>query len=225
MGNQGRGQFLKRALMMAWAMLTLFLVFSLALLAHQLTTGGELSFSLPDTPLTGQRGEEDGEYVAPEPVQRREVRLYFAEPDGSGLTAERRRLHLGGEQTDNARRLLEALIEGPESGLAPIAPPSAEVRAVYLHGESELVVDFSRELLQDLPKSATSEALLVHGLVHTLTQSAAQEDGDASVDRLRLLVEGSSPHQSFSTHFDFDDPVRRDRDWESGQPAVDEGNV
>lgn len=211
--------------MMAWAMLTLFLVFSLALLAHQLTTGGELSFSLPDTLLTeSQRGDGE-EYVAPDPVQRRQVRLYFAETDGSGLTAERRRLHLGGEQTDNARRLLEALIEGPESGLAPIAPPSAEVRAVYRYGENELVIDFSRELLQDLPKSATSEALLVHGIVHTLTQSAAQEDGDTPVDRVRVLIEGASPHQSFSTHFDFDDPVRRDRDWESGQPAVDEGNV
>ena len=211
--------------MMAWAMLTLFLVFSLALLAHQLTTGGELSFSLPDTLLTeSQRGDGE-EYVAPDPVQRRQVRLYFAETDGSGLTAERRRLHLGGEQTDNARRLLEALIEGPESGLAPIAPPSAEVRAVYRYGENELVIDFSRELLQDLPKSATSEALLVHGIVHTLTQGAAQENGDTPVDRVRILIEGASPHQSFSTHFDFDDPVRRDRDWESGQPAVDEGNV
>ncbi len=210
--------------MMAWAMLTLFLVFSLVLLAHQLLAGGELSLSLPETPFTDQQARDE-EYVAPDPVQRRQVRLYFAETDGSGLTAERRRIHLGGEQTDNARRLLNALIEGPASGLSPIAPPSAEVRAVYLMGDSELVVDFSRELLQDLPKSATSEALLVHGIVHTLTQGAAQENGDTPVDRVRILIEGASPHQSFSTHFDFDDPVRRDRDWESGQPAVDEGNV
>ena len=210
MSTTERGALVWRGLMVTWAMITLVLLFALALLVYEMFNQGQQPFalSLPEV------GEEEPEFVPTEATVTRDVQLYFIAPDGASLQTEQRRLNYSESTVANCRRALEALIEGPSSDAhTPLMSPQTRVRAVYLLPGGELVIDLTREAVQDLAGSATAEALMVYGLVNTLTQPGIQGGPEARVDRVRILIEGSPPQQVFSGHLDLSAPIGRDTSW------------
>jgi hypothetical protein len=144
-----------------------------------------------------------------------EVLLYFADEDGRLLVPETRRIEYRDSTVENCRQVLEAVIEGSREGLAPVVSEATRVRALYLLDGGELVVDLSRELELGQPKSASSEALMIYGIVNALTQPALRSpsEKDAGVRRVRFLFEGSPPHESFPAHLDLGQPVGPDHRW------------
>lgn len=215
--DQLRRDVLSRFALAVWGLFTLILLFSVILLVNQMIQQGE-------DPLDSLR-TATGEPQAPAPPSgearvasfgEREFPLYFAAPDGTGLRAARGSIEFTESTIENCRHALAALAAGPGEGFTPVMPPETTVRALYLIEGGELVVDFSRELLTPQAKSAGMEALFVYSVVQTLTQPALLAEGAPPIQRVRFLVEGAAPPESFPAHFDLSTPVAPDRRWITG---------
>lgn len=206
-----------RALLSAWAFLTLILFFTVILLAGELIARGQNPLDVafqaeePPPPRSAAASEDSGRAT--------EVPLRFADAEGRLLAVETRRIELTGHVVGNCRAALVELLRGPKEGLTalfpPVSDPAAGVRAVYLVAGGELIVDLAHEVLPDAKiASASSEALLLYGVVNTLTHPALRgADEKETVTRVRFLVDGSPPADTFPIHLDISQPLGPDSQW------------
>lgn len=196
---------LRTAFYSLWGVLTLVLLFTVGFLVMELVQRDqelEATAQVPTGPYPSQSTADAGTGQG--------VQLFFASPTGVFLLAERRNLPLTDRTSENCRRALEALAEGPREGGAPVLAPTTTVRAVYLLQNRELVVDFARDVETDGLNSASAEWLMAQAVVHTLTQPALRGTQDAYVERVRFLFEGSPADEGFPKHITLLDPLRPD---------------
>jgi len=208
-------------LLSVWGLFTLILIFLVILLVSQMLKSGQD----PMDSLRAQPEAEPASQQAARPATalgQREVQLFFADAEGRYLAPQSVAIDITDSTTENCRNALKALILGPRNGGAPVIAPSVQVRALYLLEEGELVVDFSREFISEHArvKSATMESLLVQGVVATLAQGPLQSKGEPAVRRVRILVEGSAPTETFPAHVDLSEPVEPDTLWLSPEPTA-----
>lgn len=210
-----RQDILRKFMISIWAMVTLVLFFSVILLVREMLETGQ-------DPLAALRVASEQETEAmPAPRRQadilgaRELTLYFATSDGRVLAPEIHTIEFSGSTVENCKRALQKLIAGPRDILTPILPATAKIRAMYLLENGELVVDFSRELLSEHArfKSASLEALMVYGVVNTLTQETLRSKNGVPVRQVRFLFEGLPPLENFPAHLDLRQPVGPDQRW------------
>jgi spore germination protein GerM len=113
----------------------------------------------------------------------REVTLYFARPDASGLVPEPRSIEAGTSSADNLRRTMEALVAGPREGGVRVLPSSARLLGVYIRNKTAFI-DFSREISDDFAGGTAGERMMISSVVQTACGNFPEVDG------VRLLVEG-----------------------------------
>jgi len=149
------------------------------------------------------------------PLGTREIVLYFAGADGASLVPEKRRIDIVPSAVENCRAALRELIAGPSRLHFPVLPGTAKVRALYLLDDGELVIDFSGEIQPDTAalRSATLEALMVYAIVNTVTQPELRGEHAKGARRVRFLVEGSPPRETFPAHLDLSAPIAPDPRW------------
>jgi hypothetical protein len=217
-----RNLYFKKSLLAAWAVLTLILAFCVILLVYEMVRQGQNPLAISNEPLP-----PPPEIMDAEPIEMREVQLFFAGEDGRLLVPERRPIPVTRYTVDNCRQILTALIEGPRELLTPIVPRTTQVHALYLLPNGELVVDFSIELLSRHMQSTSAESLLIQGIVNTLTQPAVKGSQEGAVRTVRFLVEGSNPRESFphQGHLDFSRPFAPDPDWLAATARETAGDV
>lgn len=220
----GRRALSSRIFLAAWAMATCILVFCVLLLIYEL-------YQQSHAPAV--RPKRDASAAPPaiqldNPAATQEVMLYFASADGRQLAPETARIESSNLIVENCRRALEALARGPREALTPILPtslkPETLIRGVYLLERGEFVVDLSMELEREFRKvkSASLECLMVYGIVNTLTQPSLRGNGDeqppgqAVPAKVRFLIEGSPPRESFPAHLDLSAPIPPDPRWIAG---------
>ena len=230
MNAEKRKQILQRLMLAIWAMVTLVLVFCLALLMNEMMKSGRDPFAAiapapaPEAPSPVAAQDR---FRADATSATREIVCYFGTGDGRALSPETHAIEFSDSTVENCRRALKALIAGPRDILTPVLPATAQVRALYLLEEGELVVDFSRELLSEHArfKSAALEALMVYAVVNTLTQPTLQAPADMAVRRVRFLFEGSPPQEIFPAHLDLTEPIAPDALWveQTAQDALSHG--
>ncbi len=208
-----RRAFFRQVFFVTWGMVTLVLLFCVGLLVYEMIQKGQ-------NPLEFTENSPEPTLQPPEstmPITSEEILLYFADSDGRLLAPETRRIEFSDHTVENCRRALGALIQGPRDRevLRPILSEATKVRALYLLEHGELVVDFSRELVVEHKKlkSASLEALMIYGIVQTLTQSALKGSKEQQVKQVRFLVEGARPQESFPAHIDVSEPIGPDRHW------------
>jgi hypothetical protein len=188
----------------------LILLFCVLLLANELMKSGKSPFELSST-------EKEPTAATQAPVstsQLRESAIYVISADGATLVPERRSIPFGDFTVDNCRAALEELKKPTQGGTTfPALPPSAEVNAVYLLPGGELVIDFASSLQRELPKSASAEALMVYGVVNTLTQDALKGAKTEKAMSVRFLIDGAVPRESFPAHLDLSKAISPDPQW------------
>jgi len=211
--------------MAIWGMATLVLAFAVILLTVVLIQRAPQAESqreqaAPEPAATGQAALPQGVpnlalIERPDALPTVSVPLYFADPAGRGLVAEPAPVEHGESTVENCRRALEAMAKGPKGALAPVLPPSAKTRGIYLLEDGTLVVDFAIELELDLRrfKSAGFESLLAYAIANTLTQPELQGSRGPAVTKVSLLIEGAPPRDSFPAHMDFSKAIPPNADW------------
>ncbi len=106
--------------------------------------------------------------------------LYFADPSGQKLVAEERVVP---KATGIARLCMEELIKGPvQADLKATLPASTKVLDINVRPDGLAIVDFSGNLIKDLPASAVAEKLAVYSIVNTLTQFPTIQKVELRVD-------------------------------------------
>jgi len=109
------------------------------------------------------------------------VTLYFSDAEGKNLVLEERSIP---KVIGIARATMEELIKGPaQAGLKPALPVSTRLLDINVREDGLAIVDFSDDLIKDLPASAAAEKLAVYSIVNTLTQFP-------TVERVEMRVEG-----------------------------------
>ncbi|HIJ65784.1 MAG TPA: GerMN domain-containing protein [Candidatus Hydrogenedentes bacterium] len=200
---------IRSVLTVVWGMVTLVLLFCVALLVYQMMQRGQSPLAQFEPAIAPRAMER-----TPEPSAAvRHVQLYFADPEARALAPDVYSLEFSDYTVQNCRHALDALIRGPRGNLTPILPPATKIHAVYLLESGELVIDFSRDLVLHHPKSASAEALMIHGIVNTVTQSALKGQQEPGVKCVRFLIEGAAPPEIFPGHFDLSQPIAPDARW------------
>ncbi|MFO7976999.1 MAG: GerMN domain-containing protein [Candidatus Hydrogenedentota bacterium] len=219
MNADDRQNFVKKALLGLWAMVTAILAVALGLLVFNLMQRGQDPFPKPLPSATPASADETNAETQVRSESRREIPLFFASEDGRLLVPEIRRLTLGESMIANLHTALEALFEGPDGVLTPVAAPGTRVRGIFLMESGELVVDLSMETVSGLRKqpSVSSEMLFLQSVVHTLSSSELLDEDSRAVSKVRFLIEGASADESFQdAHCDWARPVEPDPHWLAG---------
>jgi spore germination protein GerM len=113
----------------------------------------------------------------------REVTLYFGSSDGSSLVTEYREINSTREVLENLRRVIEALVSGPQGDGVASIPASVRLRGVFIHDRTAFI-DFTQEIVSEFSGGTAAEYLLVSSLVQTICANFPD------VDAVRILVEG-----------------------------------
>ncbi len=211
MGQPPKPSFFRKAGLAVWAMFTLILLFCVLLLANELMKSGK-------NPLDLSGVERASSVTTQGPASSSQlagVGIYIIGADGALLVPERRSVPLGGLTVDNCRAALDELIKPAQDGsMISVLPQSAKYNALYLMPGGELVIDFDSNGLQaDVPKSAGAEALMVYGVVNTLTQDALKGAKSEEVKTVRFLFDGAPARESFPSHIDLSRPIAPDSQW------------
>jgi len=116
---------------------------------------------------------------------RRMAMLFFADKDHRELLEEAREIEGGTTVTDEAKRILEELVNGPEADLMPVIPRAARVRSLFVDASGTAYVDFDQELTEGHSGGARAELLTVYSIVNTLAANLSQ------IKRVQILVDGA----------------------------------
>ena len=211
MGEAPKPTFFRKAGLAAWALFTIILVFCVLLLANELMKSGKNPLDLADiadqSPAAAVQGPAS-------PSQLLNAPVFVIGADGAMLVPELRRVPFGDFTVDNCRAALDEL-KKPAQGVGSLSvlPPSVEYYALYLMPGGELVVDFASSLQIGVGKSASAEALMVYGVVNTLTQDTLKGPKGEKVSSIRFLIDGAAPRESFPAHVDLSRPIAPDPQW------------
>jgi len=132
----------------------------------------------------------------PTPAPPQRAVLLFAGSDGL-LHPELREIPLPTELDERVRVLVQALLEGPRGGLAPIFPYAAELRAVFVDLHGRVFIDLSAP--ETPPAGSTTECDLVYGVVDTVLLNT-------DLKAVQLLFDGREIN-TLSGHLDLSRPL------------------
>jgi hypothetical protein len=150
------------------------------------------------------RKYEDAKAPPPAPATQEKtgshpVVLFFAAESGDSLVREGREIAPCDEVSVCLEDILEELINGPVSDLAPVLPAAGMFNSVKLEGDVARV-DFARELLDALPSGSSSEMMAAYAVVNSLALNYPQ------VRRVQFTLDGA-PLETLKGHLDTRSPL------------------
>ncbi|NLW91668.1 MAG: GerMN domain-containing protein [Syntrophomonadaceae bacterium] len=128
-----------------------------------------------------------------QPVEKKEIKLYFAADDGQGLVVETRSI----DKTEGiARSTIQELIKGPLKGAGEVFPPDTRLLDINIKPEGLCIVDFNSQAIK--LESEQAERIMVYSLAATLSQFPSIKEvsfriNGEDVTSLRGAVDLSSP--------------------------------
>ncbi len=130
------------------------------------------------------------------------VYLYFADITSQYLLGEEKPGLGSDDPVVFCRQIIDALIQGSSSGLAPTIPPATEIRAIYIDNKTAYV-DLSREVAASHPGGILSELMTIYSIVNTLVLNVG------GVDQVKILI-GGQDAETLSGHIDIRFPLNAD---------------
>lgn len=138
-----------------------------------------------------------------EPNRNGAVFLYFTDTATGYLAGEQRKNLASEENQEDSEfyaRIIEALIEGPKTGLSPTLPGQTLLRAVHVDSKGRVYVDLSAEASDLHPGGVRSELLAVYSIVNTLILNSG------GIQEVQILINGSEA-ETLAGHVDIRLPL------------------
>ena len=129
------------------------------------------------------------------------VHLYFADKDNQFLMAEERVLKSPKAPEFFARSIVEALIKGPQQGLARTIPAETAVRAVYLTPQGICYLDLTSNVAESHPGGIKSELLSIYSIVNSLVLNVTE------IEAVKILINGNES-MTLAGHIDLQIPIK-----------------
>jgi len=128
-----------------------------------------------------------------QPVEKKEIKLYFAADDGQGLVVETRSI----DKTEGiARSTIQELIKGPLKGAGEVFPPDTRLLDINIKPEGLCIVDFNSQAVK--LEGEQAERIMVYSVAATLSQFPSIKEvtfriNGENITNLRGAVDLSSP--------------------------------
>jgi hypothetical protein len=143
---------------------------------------------------------------APEAGRRIKATLYYVAADGLHLRASERDVVYAEGASEQARRIVEALLEPAPEGLASAIPPGTALRGLFVGGQGDAYVDFSGSLRTNHPGGSASEILTVYAIVSALTVNLP------AITSVQILIDGHEV-DTLAGHIDLRRPLPNAPNW------------
>ena len=137
---------------------------------------------------------------------KRMVHLYFGDGNGRYLVAEQRIMDQPADDVAFGRRLVEALIQGPQKGGSRTLPPDALLNAIYVTSGGTAFLDFGLDSFADHPGGVSAELLSIYSIVNTLVMNVD------SIRSVKFLI-GGREAATLAGHVDLQDLFEADMLW------------
>ena len=131
------------------------------------------------------------------------VKLFFQAADRTGLAIEERAVSFAPDLSQQIRKVVDELIQGPRMGLLATMPPSTKVLEVFVTRRGIAYVDLSKEVREAQPGGSEAELITVYSVVDTLTASFP------AVKKVQILVD-DKPAPTLAGHVDLTRPLSAD---------------
>jgi spore germination protein GerM len=142
----------------------------------------------------------------PEAGRRIKATLYYVAADGLRLAASERDIVYAEGASEQAKRLVEALLEPAPEGLASAIPAGTALRGLFVGEQGDAYVDFSGSLRTNHPGGSASEILTVYAIVSALTVNLP------AITSVQILIEGQEV-DTLAGHVDLRRPLPNAPQW------------
>ena len=112
------------------------------------------------------------------------VHLYFSDKDNSFLKAETRDMFHSDNLSEFGKNIVEALIEGPRTGLMRTISKETALKAFYITRDGTAYVDMSDTIRDAHPGGVKSELFTIYSMVNSLTLNIPE------IDAVKILISG-----------------------------------
>jgi spore germination protein GerM len=141
-----------------------------------------------------------------EPAPKIRARLYYLAEDGLHLQSADREVLVGSSTVDQARNLIDALLEPAPEPLLSVIPSATKLRNIYITPEGVAFVDLSGEVRSGHSGGALAELFTVYSVVNTLA------DNLPAVTAVQILIDGREA-DTLAGHVDLRRPLPRSARW------------
>ena len=139
-------------------------------------------------------------------ARRIQATLFYVADNGQELVPVTRSVLYGATPLEQARRLVEALVEPPPDGQRSAIPEGTTVRSVFLAADGNVFVDLGGAIVTGHPGGSLNEALTVYAIVNAVT---ANLPDTAAV---QILVDGKQV-DTLAGHIDLRYPLGKALEW------------
>ena len=153
------------------------------------------------TPSGHERTGENAPQVSLKPSQTTLAHLYFSDQENQFLIAEERSLKHPENPVFFARSIVEALIKGPQLGLARTLPESTGIRSIYITQEGICYLDLTAKVADQHPGGIKSELLSIYSIVNTVVLNVPE------VEAVKILINGDES-KTLAGHIDLQVPIK-----------------
>lgn len=143
---------------------------------------------------------------APAAARRIKAVLYYVSADGLRLAAAERDVLFAEHASEQARRIMEALLEPAPEGFASAIPAGTELRGLFVGARGDAYVDFSGSLRTNHPGGSASEILTVYAIVSAITTNLP------AITSVQILIEGHEV-DTLAGHVDLRRPLPNAPQW------------
>jgi len=141
-----------------------------------------------------------------ESARRIKATLFYVSPDGLHLAASERDVPFADGAPEQAKRIVEALLEPPPDGLASAIPPGAALRGLFVGEHGDAYVDFTGALRTNHPGGSVNEILTVYAIVSALIVNLP------AVTTVQILIDGREV-DTLAGHVDLRRPLPHAPQW------------
>lgn len=141
-----------------------------------------------------------------EAARRIKATLHYVSADGLHLTAAERDVVYAEGTAEQARRIVEALLEPAPNGVASALPAGTVLRGVFVGERGDAYVDFGGSLRTNHPGGSASEILTVYAIVSALTVNLP------AITSVQILIEGHEV-DTLAGHVDLRRPLPNAPQW------------
>jgi spore germination protein GerM len=141
-----------------------------------------------------------------EAARRIKATLHYVSPDGLRLTASERDVVFAEGASEQARRIVEALLEPAPNGLTSAVPQGTALRGVFVGDRGDAYVDFNGSLRTNHPGGSASEILTVYAIVSALTVNLP------AITSVQILIDGHEV-DTLAGHVDLRRPLPNAPQW------------
>lgn len=129
------------------------------------------------------------------------VHLYFADKNNSFLKAEDRTFLHSNNPAEFGKAIIEALVEGPRTGLMRTIPENSKLKAFYITGDETAYVDMSNDVKGGHSGGVKSELFTIYSMVDSLVLNIPE------IHAVKFLINGKES-MTLNGHIDLRFPFK-----------------